>query len=336
MGNHGAMRTLRRQAAVGATSAALLLAAAGTSLATVRAARYDGGVTRSGLALPAVDGGVVHRERALPPTSDRPSTPDLAEPLPGAVDPSTGLTHSAPASAAPGTDPSTLSPSTGTTQVAVGPAASPAPRIDGGITVPTLGPASGPTPTLPVQPNVTLPCPTDSGSGALPHRRGRLEAVDLSLPLPGIGPLVLVPQAIATWPEGAAVRIRWSSLGGILDGGSSLTLPSPLATEYELIAGQEMDRGWIRFAPLSSTVDLQLRACRDRSIAVYSIGRTSTGSQLRIVGFLAPSHGTVTIDDGGGRAHFRPSSTGTHLVTLLTADDDGVADPLVRATVTVR
>jgi len=86
---------------------------------------------------------------------------------------------------------------------------------------------------------------------------------------------------------------------------------------------------------ISATATLDRQACPDRSFALYDVARASLDeSPLRIVGFVAPT-GTVTIDADGGTAHFN-GPTGAHRVTLLTANDEGVAGPVVTATITVR
>jgi hypothetical protein len=163
---------------------------------------------------------------------------------------------------------------------------------------------------------------------------GRLRAADLLLPSPGPGPLVLLPQVTAPRPAGTPIRIQWASLGSI-GNGSSLTLLDRLPTRYRLEAAGMTAEALIAFAPLGGTVQLERRACRDRSLVVYAIAPTPGASQLRIVGYLAPPEGTVSIDEGGGAAHFLPSAPGTHDLTFLTANDAGIAGPLVRARVLV-
>jgi hypothetical protein len=332
------MRTLRRRAAVGATSLALLLAAGGTSLAAVRAARFEGGEAGSSLAQPLPNGGMASPGVPLPPTvGPFGQTPFLPEPLV----PSTGLpgpadgTAPTPSAGASGDRASAPSPAgaTGSSGQASG-TQSPQ-TVSSGGTVTTLGPATGPTPTsAPPEPSATIPCPGDTGLGALPHPVGRLRALDLVLPSPGSGPLVLLPQVTAARPAGSSVRIQWASLGSIGDG-SNLTLLDRLPTRYRLEAAGATADGLIAFAPLGATAEIQHRACRDRSLVVHAIAPNPGTSQLRIVGYLEPPNGTVTIDDGGGTARFRSSAPGRHQVTLLTANDAGIAGPLVRVTITV-
>jgi len=168
----------------------------------------------------------------------------------------------------------------------------------------------------------------------VPPHRGELKAVNYSLPWPGLGPLVVVPQASASRQAGAGVRIVNSSVEGVALDGSSLTLTSPLTTWYTLAAGEESARGWIAFTGLGTTVGIEHRACRDQTSAIFDVSQASLkGSPLRIVAYTATT-GSVTVDGDGGTAHFR-GPVGTHRVTLLTANDAGTAGPAVTATVTV-
>ncbi len=338
MGNDGAMRKLGRRAAIGATSVALLLAATGSSLAAVRATRYDGGVATPGLALGAPTAtGTSRSATDLEPTADFPE-PEASAAFPPVVsDPAAGATPPGPpASASPSTPSSSTAPATGATPPGQAPTPASPSRPGSGVTVSSLPPASGPTPTTSPSRPSSLGCPGDGGQGALPHPGGALQAVSFRLPWPGIGPLVLLPQVSAAGGSGPA-RIAESTVGGLADDGSSLTLPGPLPIDvsYSLVSGNETARGTIAFIPLGVSVNVEAMACRDRSFTLYDVkGRSLEGGPLRIVGVVAPP-GTVTIDPGGGTAHFRSDTPGRHSVTLLTASDTGTAGEQVNATVTV-
>lgn len=332
MGNHGGMEALGRRAAIGVTTVALLLAAAGSSLAAVRASRYEGGLAPSGLALPAPAAG--RSGTATPgPTTDPPLAPDGGNPsLPVPGDPSAGVGPPGPSTdAAPAGVAGTTSGPT-----SAGPAASTTPGGNRGTTVSILGPATGPTPTTAPNRSSSASCPNDQASGALPTRRGALRAVDYSLPWPLVGPLVLIPQASASRAENTEVRIVASTGGRLAEDGSTLTLTGGSSVRYTLAAGQDQAQGWIRFVPVSLavTANLELRACRDRSFVLYDMARaTRDGHALRIVGVVADT-GAVTIDNDGGTARFR-GPAGIHRVTLLTADDAGTADSIILATVVI-
>lgn len=338
----GGMRTLGRRASIGATTVALLFAATGSSLAAVRASRYDGGVASSGVALPAPSATPAgpDSDAALPPTADVPPlAPDSGVPfVPGTTDTPTGSPPPAEgAPAPPPASPTAPAPAPGPAPARQQPSATP-PAGSDSVTVPTLGPSAGPTPTTgPIRPT-SISCPTNGVSGALPTRTGELQAVNFSLPVPGSGPLVLAPQASATRAPDTPVRIQWSSVGEVDDAGSMLTLENPLpiaSLEYTLAAGQDRARGSIRFTSNPpADVKVEHRACRDRLLTIYDVDkRSQNGSPLRIVGMVAATS-SVTVDEGGGAAHFR-AAQGTHHVTLVTASDDGAAGPLVRVTVTI-
>ncbi|MEO5678330.1 MAG: hypothetical protein ABIS47_01550 [Acidimicrobiales bacterium] len=325
-----------RHGAVAATAVALALAATGTSLAAVRAARSEGGLAAAGVATPApfptpppfgADPGP-----RLDPTA-APFAAGAADPFPAPPDPSAPGPFP-PASATPGTLP--MSPPAGT-PVAAGPARS-GPSAPGPLTrLPTLIPAAGPTPTLGSarRPTPTTGCPSDMGIGAAAPPVGPLQAVSFTLPWPGLGPLVLRPQTIATRPGGAAVRLSESSAGAVTDDGSSLTLLGPLATVYTVAAGSDAARGTIGFTVVGATAASALQACRGRSLVVHDVARRALeGRPLRIVGVVAPT-GTVTVDASGGLARFRSDTPGVHAVALVTASDAGAAGPLITVTVTV-
>lgn len=328
------MARLGRPAAIGVTSVALLLAATASSLAAVRAVRYDG-VVPSGVALPAPAGVLTGPGAGLPPLAGG-GLPDDHMPAP------------APASAAPPGDPSAPGSTAAPGSVeapppaadAPPPAASPAPAVAAArgstrprLTVPTLGPVAGPTPTT--APNQPLACPGDLGAGALPVRAGQLAAVDFDLPWPALVPLVLLPQASAPRAPGVPVTIAGASQGVLGAGGSSLTLTTPLPVTYVLEAGGEQARGSVRFSAPVLPLTIQRRACRSTSFNLYDVGRRSLdGSPLRIVGIVAPA-GTVTLSGNGGTAHFRSATPGVHQVVLLTASDAGRAGPVVNATIVV-
>ena len=342
------MRTFGRRAAIGATTLALLFAAAGTSVATVRAARDEGGVAAPGPALPATGRGPGEAARPgtdtdvdagpiVAPAAGLPAGPPAAPPgAPGAPGPAI-----APG---PGDPARPSSPSTATDRAGLTLPELPSvvlPPSEGGEsgrlgTGPAVAPGTGPTSTTePGSPPPPVACPSDSGRGALAHGVGALQAVDFVLPWPGLGPLYLVPQASATRSAGATVRIMWASAGGLSADGSSLALLGPAALDYTLAAGQETAQGSIRFTAAAVPVVVRARACVDRRFALYDVAQASlAGSPLRIVGVVAPS-GVVTVDGDGGTAHFRTSTPGTHTVVLLTANDAGAAGPLVTVAVDV-
>jgi len=330
------MRTLGRRAAIGVTSVALVLAAAGSSLAAVRAARDDGPATAAGSAAPAPSG--TRTGPILSPPVGDPVAPD-------------GSTTSPPGPSEPGvvpgpdgsdTTPSTTpageviqGPSAGTGQPG-GASRQPGRRTTGISPQVTPAPAIGPTPTtMPSRPLPTLACPSNSGRGAPPPRSGPLQAVDFVLPWRGAGPMVMAPQASAARPAGAAVRITRTSVGTLAGDGSSLALPVPVPlVAYTLTSGNQTDAGTLRFTT-GVPVNLERQACRGRSMALYDVERASPGgSPLRIVGTLALT-ATVTIGGDGGIAHFTAADPGLHDVLLVTANDAGAAGPLLSVTVRV-
>lgn len=336
------MRRLSRRAAIGSTALSLLLAATGTSLAAVRAARYQGGVAPPGVALPAPGtngaapgGALVEPDASLPPVEADGSVPPAILPAP----PGVGNDPGPPAPPGTAAAPTTTTTSTSTTA----PGASPAPAQTGrgSSAQPSRSaqvPFGGPTPTLPPggSPSPTTGCPADVGRGALPPPIGRVKAVSYVLPWPGPTPLVLMPQRGATRPAGGDARISQTSAGDLGPEGSSIVLNSPEPTDYTLVAGDNKAEGAIRFTGIGRTVNIDRTACRDRSFVLHDVGEeTLAGRALRIVGVVAPP-GLVTIDDHGGTAHFRSPTAGTYQVTILTASDAGVAAPLITASITVR
>lgn len=335
------MQRLSRRAAIGATSLALLLAATGTSLAAVRSARDEGGAAPGGVALPtpATDGSAP--DDTSGPVIDLPGV-GLQDPVvpglqPGAPDAGVALGPGAPSGTSPSTTTTTTSPST--TVVASSPA--PAPSASGTSAQPSRSasvPVGGPSPTLPPG-GVTPPttgCPSDVGRGAVPPPTGQLQAVTYTLPWPGPVPLVLLPQLGATRPAGGHARIGRTSAGVLGPNGSSLVLSRPDTTAYTLLAGEAKAQGTIHFTGIGQTVNVDRTACRDRSFVLHDVGEEMIGGRaLRIVGIVAPV-GLVTVEDHGGTAHFRSATAGTYQVTILTANDAGVAAPLITATVTVR
>ena len=330
MGNDGAMRTLGPRAAIGATTVALLAAATGTSLAALRAARYESDVVSTDLAQPAPgDNGSAS---SLSPSGGR--APDGAAPRRPGADPSAPAT---PGGAAPDSPPR---PGPGQSDPATGAAASPdsaggtggepGSDVEKSVTDPAIGPRSATG-----RPPSASSCASDEASGALPVRRGRLEAVGFTLPWPGLGPLVMVPQASAARAPGAPVRIVRSSQGGLAADGLSVAVVAPTPIEYTLEAGKETAVGSIQFTAVGPTVQLSRHGCRDRRFTLYDVNRESLdGSPLRIVGVVGPP-GMVTIDEDGGAARFTSSLPGVHAVTLFTASDAGAPGPLVTAVATV-
>jgi len=332
------MRRFGRRAAIGATSLALLLAATGTSLAAVRSARLEGGVEPSGLALPAPSVRGDTRERTPSPTDELPviGAPDpLLAPRPGPPAPGAALPDP---EAAPGvagmtpTGPASPPPPDGLAQPA-----GPAPQVVERARIPPPVPIGGPSPTLAPggSPTPTLGCPSNTARGALPPTSGLLHAVDFNLAWPGRGPLVLLPQVSAVRRANVPVTIVGSTSGVLATDGSSLSLDGPVSTDYTVVAGQEIARGTIRFGSTAPVVAVARTACRDRSFVLHDVAQaTLDGTPLRIVGVVA-STGTITVDADGGIARFRSATPGGQLVTLVTANDAGVAGPLVTATVTV-
>lgn len=338
MGNHGAMRMAGRRAAIGATSVALLLAATGSSLAAVRASRYEGGVAPSGVALPAPD---LDRSGAGTGTVPPPTAQDPQPGPEGTAPPGTSATSppSAPPSSgggAPGVAPEAAGavetaqgPSTGTQRTVTT-----TPSGSRSVTVPTLGPAGAPTPTTgPSRPS-SLACPSDEGTGALPVRSGQLQAVNFTLPWPGTDAVTLLPLASASRAPNAPVRIVGSSANGIGDNGSTLTLTSNAPVDYTLQAGSEAARGRIQFTDVKFTETIEVQGCRDRSFVIYDVRRRlENGHPLRIVG-VAGGSPPITVDGDGGIAHLA-AGPGTHRVTLLTANDTGAGGPLVTVSITI-
>lgn len=330
MGNDGAMRTLGRGAAIGATTVALLAAAAGSSLAALRAAKFENEIVATGVAQTGPGGG--GSASSLAPT---------AGPWPGAA---TRLRSGASSPASPGGRGPDSPPRPGPGQPGPAPGA-PAPADGSGETggqpgrgadAPVRDPAAGArSPSGVGRPPAASSCAGDEASGALPVRQGRLEAVGFTLPWPGLAPLVVHPQASAARAPGTPVRIVRSSLGDLATDGLSLTVGAPTPIEYILEAGKETAAGSIRFTPSGPTVNVSRQGCRDRRFTLYDVARQSLdGSPLRVVG-VAGSLGMVTIDEDGGAARFTSSQPGAHTVTLLTASDAGAPGPLVTAVVTV-
>lgn len=332
------MRRIGRRTAIGATALALVLAATGTSLATVRAARDDNGLLSDSAVVQAGEdlGPGIVIEPATESARAAAAAVATTGPLPGLPD-AFGVAAAEPTA-------------TTATTVEGGPAAAGIdPPPEGLLTAiapssSTVVPVGGPTPTTnpstDVAPVVAAPvvgCPSDSaGRGALPQEIGRLQAVDFVLPWPGVTPLVLLPQLSAPRPAGGSdVLVDTVTTGVLGHNGLSLTLAAPLTTVYRLVSDGESDQGTITFTKVDRTTNLTAQACRDRSLVLYDIGRAAVnGSPLRIVGVVAPT-GTVTIDGFGGIARFRSASAGTHQVTLVTATDAGTAGPILTATITV-
>lgn len=329
---------------MGATTAALLLAATGTSLASVRfKARSDGDRSVFDSAQSTRDapsgGG-----QAMPPTAGGPGEP-VAPGGPGPVLPGPLAPGQVPAPGDPATTTGPPTSSTGqATPTPAGGQPGPSPRAptvqDGVVGGPDLvspsDPVGGPTPTrLTNRTAPTVACPSDSGTGALPHRTGPLQAVDFVLPWPGLGPLLLAPQVSATREPGAAVRVLSASLGSDVVSGSGLALAGPADLDYTLSTGDETAQGSVRFATPGLPAILERQACRDRSFALYDVERASLGdSPLRIIGAVAPT-ATITLADDGGTARFTASTAGVHQVLLVTASDAGAAGPVLRITVHV-
>lgn len=333
-----------RRAAFGATTVALALAATGSSLAAVRAARYDGGVAASGIALRAPAVTRSGAQPTVPPSADDLVVPEVpvspgigpAGPAPGAGGEPTTAPGGQPSPA--GTSSAGSARSAPSQGAGVASAARPAATATAArpVTPSTLPPASGPTPTTsPVTP-ATVSCPSNAGKGALPVRGGPLQAVDFALRWPMIGPVVLVPQASASRPAEVAVTIAHTSAPQMAADGTSLTLLAPVGISYTLQAGSESARGTIRFTGAAGPdVSVGLVACRNASFALYDVNKAVLGgSPLRIVGMVAPQ-GTVTISSDGGVAFFRSATPGAHKVIVLTANDAGVAGKVIAVTVTV-
>lgn len=320
---------------------ALVLAAAGTSIASIRSSRYGDGITPSGIALPAPSSSRSGPQPTLPPTS--PSDPsDVfvpdADVLPSVTP---GGVIQAPAAQPPAGSPTITgtTPSAGSSPVPADPGVSPvvgalAARPATRATVSTLPPASGPTPTT-APARTASTCTSYAGKGALPVRGGPLQAVDFALRWPIVGPLVLVPQASAARSNGAAVKIASTNVQMASDG-TSLSLSVPLTVAYTLQSGQERARGAIRFTSVSGpSVNLTRQACRDTLVPVYDVNRAAlNGSPVRIIGMVAPT-ATVFISADGGTAFLRSSQPGTHKVTLLTASDAGDAADVISLSVNV-
>lgn len=338
-GNDGEMRSLRRRAAVGATTAALLFAGAGTTVAAVRAARYEGGVISASLDAPRPPDARTDR-RSRPSEAEIPLGPGgTAAVPPDLADATSGRRPAGPqASVGPGNGlGGTPAPTTGGVVIVGGqPVDSAVQRAPRTAPETTVGPASGATPTSRPDPSSAAACPSDSGAGALPHRTGQLEAVNFSLPWPGLGAVVLLPQVSARRPAGSPVRLAGSTAGAMAGDGSSLVLSNnPVAATYTIAAGSEQSSALIRFTQPVLTDRIEHQACRDRSLVLYDVRRaTMRGSPLRIVGVVAPS-GTVTIAPDGGTARFHSEAAGVFSVTLLTATDAGMPGPLVTVTVDV-
>jgi hypothetical protein len=340
MGNDGGMRALGRRGAIVVTSAALVFAAAGTTVAAIRATGYEGAVAPSGTALrpPRSTPGPT-----LPPTASDVFVPDVEVSAGGSTDPAGNLGGAAGATAS-SPDPGGGSSAEGTGSGSTGgPAAAAATGAPGATasrplvpTVVTLPPASGPTPTTsPVRPASTATCPGNVRRGALPPRGGPLQAVDFALPWPVPGPLVLLPQASAARPDQAPIRIT-ASTPHLLTDGLSLTLNSPLGVSYTLESGAEKAKGSIRFTSVSGpTLSFTKQACRGSSFVLHDVNKaTLHGSALRIIGVVAPG-GTVHISSDGGTASFLSAAPGAHRVTLLTANDAGVAGDVIAFSVIV-
>lgn len=335
------MRRFGRRAAIGATTLALVLAAAGTSLASVRSSRYGDGITPSGIALRAPSVSRSSPQPTLPPTSSS-DTPDVfvpdAEVLPSVTP---GGVIQAPAAQPPAGSPTIngSAPPAGPDAVPAVPAVTPvvgalSARPAARPTVTTLPPASGPTPTTaPVR--TASACPSHAGKGALPVRGGPLQAVDFALRWPVAGPLVLVPQASAVRNHGAAVKIASTNVQMAADG-TSLSLSVPLTVGYTLQSGRETARGAIRFTSVSGpSVNLTRQACRNSMLALYDVNKAVlNGSAVRIVGMVAPTS-TIYISAEGGTAFFVSNQPGTHKVTLLTANDAGAAADVITLSVNV-
>ena len=332
IGNDGAMRTLGRRAAIGATTVALLAAATGTSLAALRGARYESEVVSTDLAQPAPRDERGGSASSLAPSAG-PSPDGASKPRPGA-DASAPATPGGPApDSPPRPAPGQSDPAAGAADPAAssgGAGGEPGPGVDESGTDPASGRRSPSD-----RPPAASSCAGDEASGALPVRHGRLEAVGFTLPWPGLGPLVMVPQASAARARGAPVRIVRSSLGALATDGQSLTVVAPTPIEYMLEAGKESAEGSIRFTAVGPTAQLSRQGCRDRRFTLYDVGRGSLdGSPLRIVGVVGPA-GMVTIDEDGGAARVTSSLPGVHAVTLLTASDAGAPGPLVNVVATV-
>ena len=333
MGKHGAMRRFGRRAAIGATTVALLLAATGTSLAAVRAARQDG-VASSGLDLSASAAKALGSGTRTAPAAGR---PNLGSPGSGGPASPPGATSApgAPAGEAPGTSTAPTSPAAPPTSQTQPGGLAPQASTRSPLVPPVK--IGGPGPTLPpgAIPTPDDGCPSDAGRGALPPGAGELRAVDFTLAWPARGPLVLLPQASGPRAAGAQVRILGSTSGLLATDGSSLTLDQPLTTGYSLVAGTEVAHGTVRFNSSELTIKVNREACRDRSFVLHDVAEASLeGRPLRIVGVVAPA-GTITLDEHGGIARFRSSASGRHMVTMVTANDAGAGGPLIEATVTV-
>jgi len=135
---------------------------------------------------------------------------------------------------------------------------------------------------------------------------------------------------------GTLVTIIGATAGILATDGSSLTLTSPQTAAYTLAAGHESARGSIQFGSPSLTLIVDRTACRDRSFALYDVARASLqGSPLRVVGYVAPP-GTITLSADGGTVRFRAGSPGTYVVTLVTANDLGMAGTLITTRITIR
>ncbi len=319
---------------MGATTVALLLAATGTSLAAVRAAREDA-IGTSG---PALSGSAA---KGLSPGNRKApveGAPDIGSDGRGSPA-SPGATGPSPAPGAPpGETPATSTLPSNATAPPPSPA-QPDPAPQGSALPPIVPPVKigGPGPTLApgAIPTPDAGCPGDAGRGALPPAAGVLRAVDFNLPWPARGPVVLLPQASVPRAAGAQVRILGSTSGLLAADGSSLTLDQPLTTGYTVVAGTEIAHGTIRFTSSEPTLSVALEACRDRSFVLHDVAEASLdGRPLRVVGVVAPS-GTITLDEHGGVVRFRSAAPGTHLVTMVTANDAGAGGPLIEATVTV-
>lgn len=321
---------------------ALVLAAAGTSLASVRSSRYGDGITPSGIAVRAPSASRPDPQATPPPTSssDASDSSDVFVPDAEVLPSTPGGVIQAPAAQLPAGS-ATI---TGTTASAGPGAVSPTPAVppSGALsarpatraTVSTLPPASGPTPTTaPVRTAST--CPSYAGKGALPVRGGPLQAVDFALRWPIAGPLVLVPQASAARSNGAAVKIASTNVHLASDG-TSLTLSVPLTVSYTLQSGEERARGAIRFTSISGpSVNLTRQACRNTMVPVYDVNRAAlNGSPVRVIGMVAPT-ATVYISADGGTAFLLSNRPGTHKVTLLTASDAGAAADVITLSVNV-
>jgi len=329
------MQRLGRPAAIAATTLALSLAAAGSSIAAVRSDRQEGGITGAGeaAALPS-------RSRPDADGSQPPSTvgPDSTTPLPPTTfDPTAGLPPAeVPPTVPPSPSSSPAAPASASPAAAGVQLVGAAPQVMRSVAASASAPAQGPTPTTTPGRITSSSCPSDAGTGALPPDTVNLRAVNLTLPWPGGGPLLLIPQAGATRAVGALVSITGTTGGALAADGSSLTVTSPAALTYTLTAGRESARGSIRFTPVGLTVSVDRQACRDRSFTLYDVARASLhGSPLRVVGFVAPP-GTVSVSADGGTVHFRAKTPGAYQVVLVTANDLGTAGSLLTARITVR